>query len=141
MCFIILKFELMRNMLSIFFLSLYVFSTTELFQLLKLPVLIEHYLEHKALDGTLSISEFMTIHYAEDHLANHPHDDDYDQDKRLPFMATSLTLNFVFVSPTIYFLESIKVDQEIPDIKIPYQNDRLAVSTFLSTIWQPPRIS
>lgn len=134
------KFDLMRKLFAILFLSVYVFSTTELIQLLKLPLLIEHYLEHKTRNATLSLSSFMAIHYADDHLENHPQDEDYDQDKRLPFMVHSTTLNFIFLSPTVCKLEVIKMDQDVPETKIPFADDRLIVSSYLSNIWQPPRI-
>lgn len=37
----------MKKMFAIFFLSVYLISTTELSQLLKFPILVEHFIEHK----------------------------------------------------------------------------------------------
>jgi hypothetical protein len=61
-------------------LATYLFTTTELGQLLKLPILISHYLEHKAASN-LSIGEFIIIHYADSDLR----DADYDKDMKLSF--------------------------------------------------------
>jgi len=48
------------------FLAIYLLGATELSQLLKIPLLIEHYTEHKLDNGNLSLLSFMYMHYVGD---------------------------------------------------------------------------
>lgn len=57
---------------------IYLISFTEFKEVLRLPLLVQHYGEHKAKAGELSFFEFLTMHYETD-IA---HD---DRDNRLPF--------------------------------------------------------
>lgn len=134
-----LKFDLMKKQFAILFLFLYVFSTTELSQLLKLPILIEHYFEHKEKSYDLSFSDFLVLHYNEDHFKGHAHDEDYDQDKRLPFMLHSSTLSFVFISLTSINLEVIDKAYIEKEKTFPFENEFLINHIYLSSIWQPPK--
>jgi hypothetical protein len=58
--------------ISKFLIIIYLFSATELNQLLKLPVLFSHFIEHQKQDPLISFGEFLYHHYAVDH------DDDGD---------------------------------------------------------------
>ena len=89
----------MKKWVSILLLSLYLLSTTELNQLLKLPVLIEHYLEHKNLNPEMTLVAFFKMHY------DHPvKDADYKTDRKLPFIIHS-TLSLVFTLNTDFSFE------------------------------------
>lgn len=68
----------MRRSLSVFLLLMYVVSFTEFHQALRLPLLVEHYQEHRAMAGELSFWDFLVLHYKTDVA----HD---DRDMRLPF--------------------------------------------------------
>jgi len=129
-------FGAMKKTLAIFFLSTYLLSTTELFQLLKLPILIEHFVEHQEQDHGMSFLGYLIHHYG-----GHEPDADYATDMKLPFMqltdglalSASLTPNF------IHFHFSHLV---LPHGKplFTHQDDDL-VSAYLRSIWQPPRRS
>lgn len=125
-------------MFAIFFLSAYLISTTELSQLLKFPVLVEHYVEHKEKNPEISIVDFLVLHY-NNHLENHPHDDDYDQDQKLPFIVHTDILSFCFVyAPSLSF--DIKVMFPVNQkSKVLSFDDTFSDNNFLSSIWQPPR--
>ncbi|MFH6967189.1 hypothetical protein [Flavobacterium sp. FlaQc-28] len=128
----------MKKMFAIFFLSAYLISTTELSQLLKFPVLVEHYVEHKEKNPEISIVDFLVLHY-NNHLENHPHDDDYDQDQKLPFIVHTDILSFCFVyAPSLSF--DIKVMFPVNQkSKVLSFDDTFSDNNFLSSIWQPPR--
>jgi len=126
-------------MLAALLLTGYLVSTTELCQLLKLPVLVEHYFEHKEKSPGMSVVDFLTFHYKGDHLENHPHDDDYEQDQKLPFMMPNNLLQVVCVSSQPVTLESDDRGRTNDVRKTPLRNDRFADDTFLSAIWQPPK--
>jgi hypothetical protein len=63
---------------AISLLLIYFVSFTEFKEVLRLPLLIEHYGEHKVQAGEMSFLEFLVMHYETD-IA---HD---DRDNRLPF--------------------------------------------------------
>jgi len=57
-------------------------STTELHQLLKLPLLIAHYFHHRGDDSHITFLSFLKIHYTD---KQHPNDNDDREDNELPF--------------------------------------------------------
>lgn len=124
--------------MAIFFLSIYLVSTTELCELLKMPILIEHFLEYKQQDPEYSLVSFLLVHYS-NHLEDHPHDEDYEQDIKLPFMVHSDVLSFCFVNtPAPYFeLKARSFVQQTA--KKMLQDDSFREHNFSSFIWQPPK--
>ncbi len=113
-------------------------STTELSELLKFPILVEHYFEHKEKAPEMSVIDFLALHY-NDHLKDHPIDHDYEQDQKLPFIVHSqtLTFNFIYPQPIVVEFKSILLSQNSNKF-IPV-NDRNINNAFHSFIWQPPK--
>ncbi|MCX6182126.1 MAG: hypothetical protein NT150_09385 [Bacteroidetes bacterium] len=68
----------MKKLLAISLLSLYLLTLTEVGQLIKLPLLVDHFIEHKEKDQNLSLLDFLAMHYS------HSHTPDAD-DLKLPF--------------------------------------------------------
>ena len=111
-------------------------STTQLSELLKLPMLVQHYIEHKEENKDLSLIGFLEIHYAH----GSPKDADYDKDMKLPFKSITNSnvssisfctpLPFFKNNPIVYF-ENKK--QQFSEYSFTYS------SAFLSSIWQPPK--
>lgn len=124
----------MKKWVSILLLSLYLLSTTELNQLLKLPVLIEHYVEHKNLNPEMTLVSFFKMHY------DHPvKDADYKTDRKLPFIIHS-TLSLVFTLNTNFSFEISGSDYKYYGIQnIPSLDENLYIKGYLQSIWQPPR--
>lgn len=130
----------MKKVFVLFCVSIYLLSTTEFCQLLKIPVLVEHYIEHKEENTEMSILDFLTLHYQGNHQENHPYDYDYQQDQKLPFIAQADVLSVFFVfSPFITFdiKDKILLNQSL-DVTS-YKN-LFIENRFLSSIWQPPRL-
>jgi hypothetical protein len=71
-----------KKLLVILFGALILVGSTEIHQLLKFPLLIQHYLQHRKKDTSLSFIEFIKIHYTD---KAHPNDNDDSEDGRLPF--------------------------------------------------------
>lgn len=71
----------MKKLITIFVFAIYLFSSTEAYQLFKIPTLIQHYNEHKAEHVGITFIQFLKIHYLEPV----KYDADYAQDKQLPF--------------------------------------------------------
>lgn len=126
----------MKRILSISFLVLYLLTTTEFYQLFKLNSFVEHFQEHKAKNGTISVLEFLNIHYGHANV----NDEDHDQDMKLPFkscsndfssiqMITHTIEHFVPLSCFAYYTSKTYVSTE-----------SFLIPSYLSAIWQPPRV-
>lgn len=125
----------MKKLISILFLSLYLVSTTELYQLLKIPTLVEHYLEHKKFNPDMPFEAFIKTHY------DHPvKDGDYGTDQRLPFIIHSAPLALVFtVNPGIS-IETVKINfAQLKPNKIPSKDEDFCFKGFVSSVWEPPK--
>lgn len=129
----------MRRVLAILFLSVYLISTTELGQLLKFPMLVEHYFEHKEKNPQINVMEFLALHYEGNHLENHPHDEDYEHDQQLPFIVhiDVLSVSFVLTPPFSFEIETRKLVVKEP--KALPLDDAFLDNNYLSAIWQPPK--
>lgn len=129
---------MVKKSVSIIFFSIYLLSTNAaLLELAKLPLLAEHYSEHKKWNPDISFISFIWMHYLDD-------DNKYaDQarDQQMPFKTTyhpSLSLaGFIVPSPEYAI---------VPKISVRTQKQRLITdsyihsSQYLSSIWQPPRL-
>lgn len=125
----------MKKFLAIGLFSVYLFSATELHQLLKLPMLVQHFVEHSENNPGLSILEFLAMHYA----AADMHDADYEKDMKLPFKTTCNVFNSL--SPVAIF----QLQQDLPRAENFGTRSlshfyKFPISTSpISLIWQPPK--
>lgn len=127
----------MKKLISILLLSLYLVSTTEVYQLLKIPTLIEHYCEHKKLNPEMSLTAFLRTHY------DHPvKDGDYGKDQRLPFIMHSAPLSLVFTINQGFSFEAATYHFSPLQIhKILSKDEGLCSKGFLNSVWEPPKFS
>ena len=127
----------MKKYLAISLFSIYLFSTTEMYQLLKMPLLIEHYFDHREENKDLTLFQFLNMHYSNPH----PKDANDAKDRQLPFKSHSNCASAISVN---YILsETFSLDRpelEAQTKRAVYKNDFL-INTLLSKIWQPPRHS
>lgn len=70
---------------AILFLSLQLFTHTEICQFVKIPVLVSHYKDHKASNKDITFFGFLGLHY----FNGDPHD---NTDMELPFKTNSTAL-------------------------------------------------
>jgi hypothetical protein len=117
-------------------LTIYLLSTTQLIELLKVPVLVEHYQEHKKENPAITLLGFLDLHY----MHGCPRDNDYDRDMQLPFKVPthSALASLVYIVPAaIPMLLGRRVFREhtqtFPKGSFTYSFN------YLSLIWQPPR--
>jgi len=125
----------LKKFIAILFVAIYLISATEVKQLLKLPILVHHFFEHKHLASDLTLTDFLYMHY----VAHHVDDSDYDKDKRLPFK-THDTNNNLSIG-VFHFCET-----RIGVILFPTSSnkhsavvDGLYSSAHHAAIWQPPK--
>jgi len=126
----------LKKLIAIFFLLGYLFASTEAKQLFKIPVVFQHYAEHRLENNHLSLLAFLDMHY----LHGSPFDQDYDRDMKLPFKTTGDVFSFF---PIPVDSMPVELTMDCPQIslqlinKIPCSRD-LGVS-WVQKIWQPPR--
>ncbi|MEX6690912.1 hypothetical protein QTN47_25610 [Danxiaibacter flavus] len=127
----------MRKAASILFFILYLVSTSQLVELLKIPVLVEHFQEHQKENKSITILQFLDEHY----MHGCPRDADYDRDMQLPF---KLPVHPVLASVSYTLPVPLAVTPEIAigETRIDYPKISSRYSyEHLSSIWQPPDIS
>lgn len=127
---------MVKKLISILFLSLYLVSTTEAYQLLKIPNLIEHYCEHKKLNPEMPLIAFLKTHY------NHPvKDGDNGKDQKLPFIIHSapLTLVFTVINQGFSFEPKNSGLQQTESNKIPSKDEDFRFKGFAGSVWEPPK--
>jgi hypothetical protein len=125
----------MNKIISISILVAYLCASTEFIQLLKIPLLIEHFIEHTAASKEITFKEFFILHYLD---AQHV-DGDYDKDMRLPFKTVNNSItNIISSIPSLRSEFVINIDGKEGTNFISY-GDLFINSTYISSIWQPPR--
>ncbi|WKW46082.1 hypothetical protein P3875_09865 [Myroides sp. JBRI-B21084] len=112
-------------------------STTQFSQLYKLPLFFSHYLEysHNSINFE-QLKSFIVHHYG-----GHEIDDDWQTDKKLPFMSADRThLDFCYISN---FKFSVKQNSTPLYTRISgiLCRNQILISSYLNSIWQPPKIA
>lgn len=123
-------------MLSILLLSTYLISSTEFYQMLKLPLLLEHFNEHKTLNEGTTLWSFMIMHYTNNDVKYA----DHEKDMRLPFKSHegsvhSIILIFIHNPAVLTLIKPIVIDLNEYNLL----ENSCFNSDFLSNIWQPPK--
>lgn len=128
----------MRKRIAILFLSIYLCSTTEAHELLKIPVVFQHFIEHQQEDPQISPIQFLQIHYMQGDVK----DKDYDRDMQLPFKTAG---EFFTSSATPFIPLNAHIDIQYRDepIQIIWSLHQPAFifSAYQVNIWQPPKMS
>lgn len=126
----------MRRSVIFLMLLAYLCSATELRELLKLPVLLEHFVEHKGRNSSLDFFDFLSVHYL--NVEKHGNADAHDD--ALPFKTHE---NCHAISMQAAALPVQKIDLNYPetiikkDFPVNKSSDYFAYSVL---IWQPPKL-
>lgn len=129
----------MRRVLAILLLSLYVSSSTECFELLKIPALVEHFYDHKEENQSMTLWSFLCLHYGHGDV----NDGDRDKDMKLPYKSADCNngLTYLTIIPEINYYEighhkllaEGKTETDFYISRL-YSSDK-------GSIWQPPKIA
>jgi hypothetical protein len=125
-----------KNSLLLFFLLWYVAAFTEVGEILRLPIMVNHYLTHRATNTTSGIFNFMLMHYG----SADEKDADEKQDQQLPFKSVEQGGQFVF-------LEAPSIELMLPNDLLHLGDDFFPMiqSSYAFRlpwgIWHPPRTS
>ncbi len=128
----------MKVVVSIFLLTIHLFSATEFNQLLKIPVLFEHYNEHKQEETSITFGAFLYRHYFTDHSSDeHP-----ERDCQLPFHSHDHCSGHQLVVLPTGCYQSISLPTLPVEKKQTFSfSDQCIPLVYLSCIWQPPKLS
>ena len=121
----------MRKLAAIFFLVLFTSSTTQAGQLLKLPLLVTHFLEHLRDGRSHSLIDFLKEHY----IYHHSADNDSKEDAKLPFKS-ALESNFSTVCVLPFPVHSPVIAKEPGPVYNVYHQPQL--TNFHGEIFHPP---
>jgi hypothetical protein len=126
----------MRKCVAAILLALYLMGTTEAYQLLKLPVLVMHYLQHKQADPELTMAAFLQLHYNEETVF----DSDWAQDMQLPFKSHQENFGLL---PFAYLTPQHFINIERPAFAIKQEHGvamyQFNAGIYAADIFQPPR--
>lgn len=111
---------------------MYLCSTTEFHEALRLPLLFEHYAEHRSLVSDLTFFEFLAMHYKTDKA----HD---DRDHQLPFKVPGheFATQVVAIPVARISLQENNTFTHVSHLS-PYRE--AFFESQLSDIFQPPKI-
>lgn len=129
----------MKKPIAISFLLAFLFAHAEFHQLLKLPVLIQHYLEHKQDNKDETFGNYLSQHYVQ-HIG-HTHHDNHRDHEKLPFKANDCGA----AHTPIAFLNQVPYSLPFPHEwlveKSTLYKGAICFSTYSGKIWQPPKFS
>jgi hypothetical protein len=115
----------------------YTLGATEAYQLLKIPILVQHYFKHKEQNKHINLIDFLKEHYPEKIVV----DDDFAQDMQLPFKTQQLnTINLdIVATPATFIASPIQAAVLSDACKVFFEKSKY---TFLldNAIFQPPKI-
>lgn len=125
-----------KKIAAAFLIGIYFLSGTVTSELLKLPVLADHFYDHKEEQAGTSLLSFIIDHYSKEDGT----DKDAAEDSRLPFKSPESFTGFasVYMPPqgiVHQFEKPLAADNTIFFI----HNDAFLSSQYLAAIWQPPR--
>ena len=128
---------MIKRSIAISLLFIFVFSTTDVGQLLKFPVLFHHFMEHEKTEKSISFTSFLIEHYSNSN--NHPDNSKHDH-QNLPFKTCSChAVNTVlaFGAQPIFIEENLNIISTDNVLPVYHQN---YLSTVFGSIWQPPKL-
>ncbi|MBX7050622.1 MAG: hypothetical protein K1X54_01160 [Flavobacteriales bacterium] len=126
----------MSRLILIIFISYQVNVLTEFHELFRLPLLIEHFLDHKETNGDLGLLDFLVLHYSSE-----SKDADSDEDAQLPFKSREDGMHHVSLS-TVIPSENLHLQFQSFPVSLSY------ISSYQKRdhngaekgIWQPPQL-
>lgn len=129
-----------KKAIAIFFMGIYMLSFSEFHQFLRMPVLVQHFVEHRQQDPRISLLAFLEEHYIHQYIQ----DEDYQRDNQLPFRAADCCIVNANSLPSCECPHQAVVAVAASSIEmknefILYDEDNHSLLT-VADIFQPPRM-
>jgi hypothetical protein len=125
----------MRKATAYIFFILYLFLTTEAYQVLKIPVILEHFHEHQKENKDITLLEFLNIHY----MHGSPMDADYERDMQLPFKRVNQHIHASSLHVKDLTTAQLSIPLPPKESEFLILDDKDIQSPDLSPIFQPPK--
>jgi len=123
-------FVSVKKLISIVLLLVLFVSNTEFHQLMKVPVLISHYLEHRQSDRSLTFTDFVLAHYMDGHSQDQEH-------RHLPFKSHECQHMLLLAVPEANTMQHIAFQMPVNEVAV--YSEGIYNSAALNAIWQPPQ--
>ncbi|RFZ94118.1 hypothetical protein D0C36_00745 [Mucilaginibacter conchicola] len=124
----------MKKALLYIIVTVIVAQNTELDQLAKLPILFQHFKEHRQRDSSVTLMQFLGMHYWGDDL----NDNDNDRDMQLPFKKMDAHATYVYLLPALRVIENDTQVKPVNNSFSEYRPDYFP-DPALSSLFRPPQ--
>ena len=111
------------------------FNVVTINQFAKVPLLIVHYIDHWQRDHSVSIADFIQMHYFDKDINDH----DDQQDKQLPLKDFNLNYTFQIALPPNFLQFSLTEVTFNSKADFPLPRTSMLLSAFKSGLYRPPR--
>jgi hypothetical protein len=125
----------MKKVLLYLLLFVVIAEVSELDQLAKLPVLFQHFAEHQERDKSVSLMQFISMHYWGDDM----NDNDDDRDMQLPFKKLDDHHSQIYFLPAIRIAVVNVLVQPLHPVTCFYNPGHIP-DPALSSLFRPPRV-
>jgi len=127
----------LKKYVSIFLLVIFLFSASDVKELLKVNVLVEHFWETKKDDSSISFLHFLVMHY----ITDDSNSKDDGRDMQLPFkspysFSAHSSNTFIPTQP----IEQLQATC-LAECRILFPSQDLIVQGYNSSVWRPPQAS
>jgi len=129
------QLDKMRRRTAILLLLIYTMGATELDQLLRVPLLVKHFVIHKSENPGITVAMFIKMHYIDRQLF----DGDYLEDMQLPFKQAD---DHCLILATVVPEPLVTVYHETPLLPYEYNLFNNPYKPLLNggNIFKPPRV-
>ena len=110
-------------------------STASTGQLLKLPILVSHYLEHQHKNHDIGFIDFLYMHY----MGNDMDDDDDDRDMQLPFKSSPPNCYNQLPSLPVAAIPLTRQNQFSEKNEFTISSETALMDPSLASLFRPPR--
>lgn len=132
----IANFAKVKRLIAISFLFTFLSASTAFGELLKLPLLVHHFIVHEKLENKVSFIDFLNEHYT--NTAQH-RDYDHHHHDNLPFKTTDKHLIQIVSDIPMVSFKLEKKEYFSNKLKRPFAIADNYSNNYLNKIWQPPR--
>jgi hypothetical protein len=126
---------MMRQSSAIILLLVYLSVNTELQEIARIPVLFEHFAEHRQKNTEVSFIDFIVLHYFSGDIRG----SDYQRDQQLPFKSMHCEGVTNFIAIPAEPVEALLPKTCCTLVEAGMYVSQFNSSLFQFTIWQPPR--
>jgi hypothetical protein len=126
----------MKRLLTFLLLGIHLITFMEFHQFLRIPFMLQHYSVHRAKDPSMTLTGFLKQHY----LTAFDMDDDYDQDRELPFRQTDCCVMTATTScecPSTSIVIAYNIEELHNEYILYDEEDHSLIA--VADIFQPPR--